>query len=60
VDEETIRRIVRDELWNEVNREGGVCDHTRTASFNMLKEMFDVLGRNLRAEMFETNNASRH
>jgi hypothetical protein len=41
------RKIVRDELWNEVNREGGVCDHMREAAFNMLQPIIDVKFRNL-------------
>lgn len=48
MDEETIRRIVRDEIWNEVNREGGVADHTREAALNMLQPIIDVKFRNLR------------
>jgi hypothetical protein len=47
MDEETIRKIVRDELWNEVNREGGVCDHTREAALNMVQPIIDVKFRNL-------------
>ena len=35
--EEQIRRIVRDEIWNEVNREGGLADHLRGAALNMLE-----------------------
>ncbi len=51
MDEEAIRRIVRDEIWNEVNREGGVADHMREAALNMLQPIIDVKFRNLREFM---------
>ncbi len=47
MDEETIRRVVRDEIWNEVNREGGVGDHMREAALNMLQPIIDLKMRNL-------------
>ncbi len=51
MDEEAIRRIVRDEIWNEVNREGGVADHMPEAALNMLQPIIDVKFRNLREFM---------
>ena len=51
MDEGAIRRIVRDEIWNEVNRECGVCDHMRETALNMLQPIIDLKFRNLREFM---------
>jgi len=42
---------VRDEIWNEVNREGGLADHMRGAALNMLEPIIDLKFRNLREFM---------
>ena len=46
--EEQIRKIVRDEVWNEVHREGGVLDSTREAALNMLQPLIDLKFRNMK------------
>ncbi len=51
MDEETIRSIVRDEIWNEGNREGGLADQMRGAALNMLQPIIDLKFRNLREFM---------
>jgi hypothetical protein len=47
MDKETIRKIVRDEVWHEYSREGGVCDHMRECALNMVQPIIDLKFRNL-------------
>lgn len=46
--EDQIRKIIRDEIWNEVNREGGLADYMRGAALNMVEPIIELKVRNLR------------
>jgi hypothetical protein len=47
MDEKQIRAIVREEIWNEVHRDGGICDHIREAALNMVQPIIEMKVRNL-------------
>jgi hypothetical protein len=51
MDEQAIRAIVRDELQNELLREGGLTDHCRVASLNALIEIMKIQERTIRSEL---------
>lgn len=43
--EEQIRAIVRDEMQEELLKVGGVYDHTRRVTFNMVRQMAEMFAQ---------------
>lgn len=46
MNEDEIRRIVREEVQEEAYKVGGIYDHCATTSFNMLRSVLEMLARN--------------